>query len=104
MLTGAVAVGSVVLQLNAWQQRQTYLDAREDAATAYRAAADAQNRANLVGLAAYAVWGGTILHAVWQERQRYRRYDAVRNYGGDATRPLRIDGAPQGLGLAIYLF
>lgn len=104
LLTGAVAVGSVLLHLDARQQYQTYLDTRDDAARAYESAANAHATANAVGIAAWAVWGGTILHAVWLERRRYRQYDAVRDYGRDAARPLRIDGAAQGLGLAIYLF
>jgi hypothetical protein len=107
VIAGGVVAGAVIstaLQLHARTLHAEYETDIVDPVAAYNKAARTQRAANTVAIGVYALWGGSIIHAVLGERQRANRIEAMANYEVEPRRAASIGLSRNGLGLAFHAF
>ncbi|MHB1298291.1 MAG: hypothetical protein ACYC0B_07170 [Gemmatimonadaceae bacterium] len=104
VITTGLGVTSILMHKRADEVRRQYEQNFVDPAGAFARANEAHRKANRVGAATYAVWGGSIIQAILHERRLARGTAEVRDYGANAARPVRVGAASQGLGLSISFF
>lgn len=103
-LFAVAAIASVSMHATADRRYDEYLTEVENPTERYENAQSARDAANVLGAATWAVWGGSVVIAALQERRYRQRLERITRFGATDTRPVRLEPASHGFGLAVHVF